>query len=256
VRKLDGLLDWSMSTSYRPDSALDRQWANISSRITIKPGQSRNLSLNMSNTIDPYEWRILNTQLNYGLNLNGRFDTGGEVVSLEPPLNEAIERLGVVRDSLVTSNEGLVIEEKLDEQPYAGDFAGYERPLRTDDVRDPTEGGRYIPWNMSLNLTYSRSNLTGVSSARGNLSVSTALTANWDFTYRTSIDFDSGQVTNQSWNLRRDLHCWALEFSRSIFTNDQEFGFRIYLKSIPAIKVTRGREGLLGSASQFSGGIF
>jgi hypothetical protein len=150
----------------------------------------------------------------------------------------------------------LLQENAVEEQPFAGDFAGYERPLRTSDVRDPTEGGRFIPWNRSLNLTYSRNNVSGLSSARGNMSISTALTANWDFTYRASLDFGKGQVTNQSWNLKRDLHCWALEFSRSIFPGDQEFGFRIYLKSIPAIKLTRGREGLVGSASQLSGGIF
>ena len=46
----------------------------------------------------------------------------------------------------------------------------------------------------------------------------------------------------------RDLHCWRLEFTRTINRNNSEFGFRFFLKAIPELKLTRGREDLLGSA--------
>jgi len=39
-KKLDGVLDWSLRTSYNP-KAVDRQWSDISSGLTVKPGQSR-----------------------------------------------------------------------------------------------------------------------------------------------------------------------------------------------------------------------
>ena len=51
----------------------------------------------------------------------------------------------------------------------------------------------------------------------------------------------------QQFNLSRDLHCWKLEFNRTISTVDSQFGFRIYLKSIPSLKFTRGREDGMGS---------
>ena len=64
-------------------------------------------------------------------------------------------------------------------------------------------------------------------------------------------------MIQQTWNLNRDLHCWAMEFSRVISTIDSQFGFRIYLKAIPLVEVTRGQRGLMQSVGQMSsGGIF
>jgi len=54
--------------------------------------------------------------------------------------------------------------------------------------------------------------------------------------------------------LKKDLHCWALEFNRTVSSVNSEFGFRIYLKSIPSMKLTRGREGNMGSLGSGIGG--
>ena len=117
-----------------------------------------------------------------------------------------------------------------------------------------------MPWNASLSLSYNRNNDRGTSSARSNLTLSSAISRHWDFSYRASFDLDEGAVINQSWSLNRDLHCWRLEFTRTDYgRGDLQFGFRLYLKSIPSIKVTRGNEDDLGGLSglgQFGGGIF
>ena len=260
IGKLDGLLDWSLSTSYNPQAEPAQRWADIGSSIAIKPGRSRHLNFKVNNSIDPYEWKILSTRFTYGLNLQGRLDTGGSEELIEPPRNQAIERLGVSADSTVVGTEGLVVEEDEEDDPFGDEFAGFERPGHPErpgaDSSDPTEGSRYIPWNMSVSLSYNRNNVRNTSSARGNLSLSANLSRYWEFSYRGSFDFDQGRILNQHWTLKRDLHCWALEFTRSVYTNNQEFGFRLYLKSIPALKVARGKEDLLGTAGQFSGGIF
>ncbi|MFH1843061.1 MAG: hypothetical protein ABIF77_07610 [bacterium] len=110
---------------------------------------------------------------------------------------------------------------------------------------------------MNLSLSYNSNNIRETTSARGNISISTNLSKAWEFGYRGSYDFNTGVISNQSWNLNRDLHCWRLEFSRTIYgAGNEEFGLRIYLKSIPAVKLTRGKEDLMGSMGQFSGGIF
>ena len=51
-RKLDGVIDWSLSTSYSPNRPEGERWGDIASGLTIKPGQSRYLQLKVSNTID------------------------------------------------------------------------------------------------------------------------------------------------------------------------------------------------------------
>ena len=58
----------------------------------------------------------------------------------------------------------------------------------------------------------------------------------------------------QQYTLGRDLHCWRLEFSRTVSEVDSQFGFRVYLKAIPSLKFTRGREDYMGSLTDGLGG--
>jgi lipopolysaccharide assembly outer membrane protein LptD (OstA) len=258
-KKLDGVLDWSLSTSYNPNAPARRRWSTIGSKIDIKPGQSRNLDFEVSNTIDPNDWRILTTKITYALNLSGRLDTGGQAEADEAQRNLALDRLGAGADS-TAAVEGIAPSDDFPQDPYADAFAGSQRPLRAEDGKDPTGGGRFLPWNASLSISYNRNNDRGTSSARSNFTVASAISRNWDFSYRASFDLDEGAVINQSWSLNRDLHCWRLEFTRTDYgRGDLQFGFRLYLKSIPSIKVTRGNEdelGGLGGLGQFGGGIF
>lgn len=257
-RNLDGLLDWSLSASYDPDSPVDQRWSTISSSLTISPSQNRNFDLKVYNSIDPYSWSLLSTRLTYGLNLSGRFDIGERPPEAESQRNQLIERLGVPADSTVGA-EGVAPLQDLgqsQEDFYEGTLPGEERP-GTGPGGGETGGGRFLPWRLSTSISVDRDNVRDTATARGNLTLSTSLSENWDFAYRSSFNFTSGQMLSQSWNLRRDLHCWALEFNRTIYPNDSEFGFRLYLKSIPAVKVTRGKEDLLGTASSLgAGGIF
>jgi hypothetical protein len=62
-------------------------------------------------------------------------------------------------------------------------------------------------------------------------------------------------VTLQNWGLVRDLHCWSLEFSRMISQFDTQFGFRIFLKSIPAIELRQGAGDLQRAAGVLGGGM-
>ncbi|MFH1843060.1 MAG: putative LPS assembly protein LptD [bacterium] len=139
--KLDGLLDWNLSTSYRPDADVDSRWSDVGSTISIKPGRNRNLNFKVSNSIDPYEWRILTTRFTYGLNLQGRFDTGAAEELLEAPRNQALEKLGLSPDSLAANRDGPIPEDEQEEDPFADEeFAGYgQRPQggATKDVIPP-----------------------------------------------------------------------------------------------------------------------
>jgi len=267
IRKLDGVLDWNLTTSYNPQRAPDERWSNISSTATIRPGRGRNLRLTVNNTIDPYRWRVLSTRLTYGLNLDGRIDTGAEVAEQQQRRNSAIDRLGpAVADTAAADTTGQDVWSDLEQDAWGDDrdrrdrdYAGFDRLAGSGDRRrgrDETENGRYIPWRLSSNLSYNRNNITGTTSARASLNVAVTLTRNWDLTWRGSYDFERGALINQTWTVERDLHCWQLRFTRSISAVDSQFGFILALKAIPDIKVTRGKEDLVGGLRRLGGGIF
>ena len=120
--------------------------------------------------------------------------------------------------------------------------------------KDPTEGGRYIPFDASFNISYSYTNATRSRRTNASVNLHTNLTRGWEFRYQASFDLVAGSPVRQQYSLHRDLHCWRLEFTRTISNVDSSFGFRIYLMSIPDLKFTRGREDYMGSLGGALGG--
>lgn len=257
-RKLDGVFDWRLSASFDPNAASGRGWSSFSSGILIKPGQSRNLNFRLDNSVDPYRWHITSTRVTYGLNLSGRLDNGAQAGSAPERVNAGIDRLGASADTAAASGAERLPDSRSDDS-WSDEFAGFPRPGGEGVGKDPTEGGRYVPWNLSTSISYSstasaygssRSN----SSARANVSLSASPTRGWDLTWSASYDVKQG-VTLQNWGLVRDLHCWSLEFTRMISQYDTQFGFRIFLKSIPAIELRQGAGDLQRAAGVLGGGM-
>jgi lipopolysaccharide export system protein LptA len=257
-KKLDGILDWSLSTSYSPKREPGDRWSNISSGLTIKPGQSRALRLKVSNSIDPKNLALLSTRFTYGLNFSGRLDVGQVPAQPEARRNAAIDRLGVeLEDAAADSlDDGFGSDEYGDQDFFDGEESAfqdfYDRPengLGERDTKDATEGGRYIPFQMNASLSYNYSNTNRRKTTSANFSVNADLTRGWKFRYQGSFDLVKSSAVRQQFSLKRDLHCWALEFNRTVSTVDSQFGFRIYLKSIPALKFTRGVESGMGNLS-------
>lgn len=268
-RKLDGVLDWSLNTSYSPRRPEGQRWSDISSGLTIKPGQSRYLQLKVSNTIDSRKLALKDTRFSYGVNFSGRIDLGGVPAAAASRRNPAIERLGL-KPAAVDSARAAAIADSLATEaafrdPGADFFDGSSRDFETatrpgmpeggvGDSRDQTEGGRYLPFTTSGSLSYSYTNDTGDRRASANVSLRANLSRFWEFSYQTSFDLVTGAALRQQYTLGRDLHCWRLEFNRTVSAVDSQFGFRVYLKAIPSLKFTRGREDYMGSLAEGLGG--
>lgn len=258
-KKLDGLLDWSLSTSYSPKREPGERWGTISSGLTVKPGQSQALRLKVSNSIDPTTLALMSTRFTYGLNFSGKVDLGK--VPAPPPerRNQAIDRLGVdlaaAGADTLDQSLGQGFEEDSEdffdgEESSFDDFYNRDGRSQPADGQDPTEGGRFIPFTVNASMSYSYTNSSNDKRVSANLSLSTDLTRGWKFRYQGSYDLVTATPVRQQFSLKRDLHCWALEFNRTVSTLDSQFGFRIYLKSIPALKFTRGVEGGMGSLGE------
>jgi lipopolysaccharide assembly outer membrane protein LptD (OstA) len=264
-KKLDGLIDWSLGTNYSPKKEPGQRWGIISSGLTIKPGQSQALRLKVSNSIDPKTLSLMSTRFTYGLNFSGKLDVGEVAAPPEARRSRAIDRLGVdlnaaAADTLNPGDEFLDQgyednpEEFFDgEESSFYDFYDRQGRGQSPDAKDPTAGGRFIPFQVNTSISYNYTNATDDRRASGNFSVSADLTRGWKFRYQGSFDLVSGAPVRQQFSIKRDLHCWTMEFNRTISSVDSQFGFRIYLISIPALKFTRGVESGMSSPS---GGYF
>jgi len=273
-KKIDGVIDWSLRTSFNPKAEPKQQWGDISSGLTVKPGQSRYLKLKVSNTIDPYLLTLKRTSFTYGLSFKGRLDVGQVPKEAEAKRNAAIDRLGEdLKEGKADTTRTDEFEaefaaengdgEQESEEQFDGEESSfydfYDRAGRSRDrdSKDLTEGGRYIPFDVNASLSYAYTNSSHDRRANTNLSVNTQLTSKWELRYSASFDLTEGIPIRQQYSLNRDLHCWRLEFNRTISTVDSQFGFRLYLKSIPALKFARGQENYMGApGGGIGGGIF
>jgi lipopolysaccharide export system protein LptA len=261
-KKLDGVLDWDLGTSYSPKLPENRRWSDIRSSLTLRPGQANYLKLRVSNTIDPYTMSLKTTNFTYGLSFNGRLDTGAGEVPEQDMRSSAIDRLGLPEAPADSLGVPSAYDEFGDpilpgDEAFAGEddpyYDFYTRPGRQQggNNQDPTEGGRFIPFDTSFNMSYSYNNTATTSPRRTSAGVTLRanLTRAWEFRYNASFDLVEGAPVRQQYSLYRDLHCWRLEFTRTISTVDSSFGFRLYLMSIPDLKFARGREDYMGSLS-------
>jgi lipopolysaccharide assembly outer membrane protein LptD (OstA) len=253
VKKLDNVLAWSLGTSYNPDS--EKMWGQVSSRINIRPGSGRNLDFSLDNTIDPYTWSLQSTTFRYSFGLDARLDTGFLGQAEEEVRNERIAQLQDATVDTAAADTSAYDDQWDDFGDQRFDQGRDQRDRdRMGGGRDETDNGRFIP--LSLSGTVSLNDRKGTDlTSRGSLRLTAQLTRKWAFNYTASINFREGSLDRQEWRLSRDLHCWRVEFMRTVSTRDSEFAFRFHLLSIPEIKLTSGRDNMLGTARGLSSGL-
>lgn len=263
-RKLDGLVDWTLSTTYSPKQEPGERWGDISSGLTVKPGQSRYLQLKVSNSIDPKTLALKSTRFNYALSFNGRLDTGA-AADAGPQQASLSDRLGLKKDAAAEPAPDAGAGLNAAAAPLSGGqddaFAGFQRAQQRQGQQggsgpDDTDGGRIIPFTINTSISYSYTNASRDKRANANFALTAGLTRNWEFRYDTSFDLAEGTAVRQQFSLNRELHCWRLEFTRTVSAVDSQFGFRLYLKAIPALKFVRGREDDLGGFQNGMSGMF
>jgi len=106
-----------------------------------------------------------------------------------------------------------------------------------------------MPWSFSTRASVTNSRDSGAR-ATISLNAEALLPISWKITYGSNFDIESGDFTNQHFSLSRDIHCWRIEFRRSV-TTSTDFSFRIYLKGLPDIEYKRGDASLGGYFDRF-----
>ncbi|HXV13903.1 MAG TPA: putative LPS assembly protein LptD [Candidatus Krumholzibacteria bacterium] len=228
VRRLSGVVLWSLSTSYRPDTPSERAWGNISSGLNFML-LGTNFSINHS--IDPYRFDVLSTSATSTIRLGGThpFGTSSRVEVRE--LNVA-----AARDTTRAKKEEF--ESGGVEFRQTGEYG--ERPA--DELQ--LEEGRQ-PWNVVLGFTYSKG-ASGVASSTLRVGWDVKLTDNWRIDYSTIYDIEGRERSGQYIGVTRDLHCWEIGFSRQQLGDEWKYYFRIALKAHPELYGESGDRGVGG----------
>ncbi len=104
-----------------------------------------------------------------------------------------------------------------------------------------------VPWNLRFgyNIAYShQANETAkISTQAINLSGDVALTEKWKVTFTSGFDFVQNEITQTSFGINRDIHCWQLSLNWVPFGAFQNYTFNIGVKStlLRDLKLNRTR---------------
>jgi lipopolysaccharide assembly outer membrane protein LptD (OstA) len=217
-RRLDGLFDWRLTTSYLP-TALgppgqpDRKFGTISSFITInRPGP---LTLTISQDYDPYTGRILRTQIPFAFKLSGRFGYGDTGLEAEER-NRVVREEGAARDTSAAADT-----------TGASGLGTTDAALRdVEPVRVGRDGS--LAWEMSMSYQLRRfEGRTDV--IRVPFSLGIQLTRNWHVKYTATWDGAAQEFASPAISVTRDLHCWKASFSRILYGDEWRYYFRIFV---------------------------
>jgi hypothetical protein len=72
-------------------------------------------------------------------------------------------------------------------------------------------------------------------------------TENWSMAIQNRYDWATKKITDQTFEITRDLHCWKAQFVWRPGGSGQGYYFRIGVKDIPDIKIERSESGLRGA---------
>lgn len=234
-RKIDGLLDWQLSTGYNPDVVAPatggpaRKWGMIGSNITIN--RSGPLRLTISQTYDPYRGRITSTQVPFAMRLGGKFGYGNTGLE-EKARNRVVEEEG---GGPAAASDTTASGDAAEDSSGVSPLRPRARPLSSvdgalGDVKPVAVGGTgSLAW--ALSLSYSLRRTEGhTETASVPVSFSVQPTRNWDVSFGTYYDAKTRILGLPSIRVTRQLHCWKASFTRVRLQNDWQYYFRLYVE--------------------------
>lgn len=190
--------------------------SDMSTSLTFKPIDRSDFGFSFVH--NPYDWKLLSFSASTGIALQGQSPTGEET-------------------SIA------------DQEP--GTYAVRERSPLTPVGMSPSG----LPWSVFASIGYTGSSArdgkggytTWQSSARLNGGTAVNFTKNWRFEYNWQFDPRAGIMVSQFFTVKRDLHCWEMQFTRSLSGDvGDEYYFKINVKNLPEVYFEQGSRGLRG----------
>jgi hypothetical protein len=112
-----------------------------------------------------------------------------------------------------------------------------------------------LPWNVGFGIGYNgrrddfpgsptRGRWQSDATLRGNLGLN--ISRGWRFDYDAQYDMRARELRSQQFTVKRELHCWEAQFTRSISGDVKEYYFKINVKLLPEVYYEQGSRGLRG----------
>ncbi len=190
--------------------------SDFTTSLRVKPIQRSDFDFGFVH--NPYDGRLLQFTASTGIAFQGQSQFGeDESAFLEEPGADAVRQPTGLTPTGV-SPSGL---------PWT-----FAASVAYSGNRSRAVGGGYTPWG---------------SSARLNGSTGLNLSKNWRFDYNWQFDVKAGEMISQYFTVKRDLHCWEMQFTRSISGDiGDEYYFKINVKNLPEVYFEQGSRGLRG----------
>jgi hypothetical protein len=189
--------------------------SDLSSILSLNPW-SRG-SINMNFLHNPYDGKLLNFGVSSGLFFQGmrKVQLQQERTDIDPAAQAVQAPTGWSPPGLVSSDLPWMASLSLSHTGAAG--------------RLPTGG--YSRWR-------SRTTANG--------SVGLNPTSHWHVDYSAQFDVDGRKLISWNYSVKRDLHCWEAQFTRSFSGGITEYYFKINVKNLPEVYYEQGSKGLRG----------
>ena len=239
TRKIDQLVTWDVNASLNPQAPADRQWGAIGSRVTIRSPLAAVRDVSIDQSIDPYSFNVLRTQISTNLSLRGSLDLGGEMRKSSDVKNSVLEQIAAPVDSAAVADSLAAAQTEATEDPYQAEFR------RDAELFSQSDNRNVIAWTFAAGIGFWRdTDIDGAARTRASFSpnATVKLPGDWAVSWSSNVDAANGEFKNQRISLIHSLHCWKLAFSRAVDGDGSDFNFRLYLDEIPELEVKRGND--------------
>ncbi|MCK4385318.1 MAG: hypothetical protein KAW52_03555, partial [candidate division Zixibacteria bacterium] len=98
-------------------------------------------------------------------------------------------------------------------------------------------------WSVNISHRFSKSR-EGNKNHWASTSLRLPLTKHWLLNYLNRYDFAEKKITEQTFELYRDMHCWEGRFTWIVSGYREGYYFRINIKALPEIKIEKSRKGI------------
>ena len=249
TKKISLIENFSISQSYN-FAADSLNWSNINTSILLR--LVKNFNLNLSATWDPYTYRLNSSGNPVRVNVP-RWKAGkgwARLSSTGTSFSYTINNQTFSRkknNKNINENEILSSEEDDNDNLSTPIDALEEKKRRRQEAKDEAakaDADGYAKWECpwSLNFNYSVSYGYGAfdydkMEYKGkwtqNLSFSGNIrpTANWNFSFSASYNFDLNKIAYMNCSISRDLHCFTMSASFVPLGPYKSYNFHISVKS-------------------------
>ncbi len=200
------------------------------------PSSSRTISFSLRNRLEAKmserdritRFDIASLQLSTSANLE-------ESVTPFSPLSATLDISPSSRFTVTGNGSWNLYENRLTNLSVSSTLrlSGYDRTLLPDSGTTRTG----MPIRMVISHYYRHGLEDTESISKFRFSASLDLTPGWSLEYSAYYDALNEDFINQSYTLRRNLHCWEAVFVRHISDVDSGFYFKINIIDIPDIKI-------------------